>query len=1821
MQHGLVCFEMAETAKRLKAKRAGHKGSVTKLTKNLPERLNTESDDVLQALHRTLKSKIICIKEIDEQIADVLSEIDAEALEDEIIMADEYAICNESFLISLENRLGSNRSGGKPAGVKLPTLTLPKFDGNPIEWTGFWDLFHASIHIRSDLSAMQKFAYLRGQLVGEPKQLLDGFSVEAKNYDPSVKLLQDTYGRPDRVKAAHISTLLNLPAPAYTANDLKQFRASFESGLRSLGTLETSIDEVYTVILIDKLPSPFKEVIKRESKDKWLDLSTFKESYMAELRNVEMSSESLTSQFEHGSASTAAFQVQSKQKNHSHWEKPKANSNPKDSKYNSNQGQRYKKRVPIPVCVLCSEGHWWDVCPKYKSVEARLNRAEDRSLCKNCLRFGANHECSFYKFACDNTAKCGKTHHVLLCPHKDKKQVQSGIKTMTLSVPSGQDTVILPTVSLPLNSKGRTYDCRALLDQCSQRTFVAKEVLPHIDHKYVGRESLKLQGFTGTQDTKTYDVVSLTYIDDAHVQCSFDAVVVDHMPDHQKLRGLDTTSIKLQNLGYKLADPNLGKCVGVNKIQILIGADTYYSIVKPGYKKLDNIILIPTTLGYALSGSAKLKNVPTNVEMISVLKVSTTLIDHYVTQTPTEIDPQDILSQLWELDHIGISSNELDRESVNVLEKFENSVAYSKNDQQYVVGLPWKENCHELPSNIGLARGRLKNLQNRFQKDPKFCENYNQVIKETENRGFIEKVDLNENPIGVCHYLSHHGVVKDSKTTPLRIVYDCSARMSKSSVSLNDCLFTGPSLISDLTKVLLRFRLNKYACLSDIEKAFLMLQLDERDRDATRFFWPEDPLDINSPLIHYRFRVVLFGATCSQFLLNATILKHLSTLKIDPNLITKFKRGLYVDNLLGTDNSEQNLLKFYQTASKSFSEAHLNLREWVTNSPLLEQEINSHSEKPKNHSHGEKSYEEKPVDIESVKFLGMLWNPEFDTLTLKSRLDDEIPDISNSKRSVLSKTAQIFDPLGMILPVTIRSRILLQELWRRKLSWDEPIPEDLVTVWQVLLGDLRDCFGCQIPRQLVSSGTVELHAFSDASNVAYGSVIYFALNGISRFVIAKAKVAPIKPISVPKLELTAVLLSARLSKYVLEAYENELEFSAVHLWCDSQIDLYWLTSDKVLPVYVRNRVDEISSLLPDVLFHYVPSKENPSDLVTRGVTSKELRNSSLWWEGPSWLPDPSSWPTWKGHLEVGSSHISVVNITDEAAKETPVPMIQWDRFNSYEKVVRVIGWVKRFITNLKDKGRMQTTKTTKKKHMGLTQDYLNCNELRSAERLIVNLIQMENYCEVIDQLRSKQGKPSKLVMQLGLYLDNGILHCKGRLEKSELPQLAKYPVLLPKSHVVTFLLVESTHKLNAHYGLNYVVAKLRQRWWIPRIRQVVRKVLRKCITCKKLQCRSYSYPKNPPLPEFRVKRADPFQVTGVDYTGAICVKDRAGHLVKVYILLFTCAVTRAIHLELVQDQSCEKFLNAFRRFCGRRSFPQIIMSDNAATFVSAANYLKEMYEKTQVQEHLASIRCQWKFIPARSPWFGAIWERLIGTVKSGLKKILGRAVVTADELNTLLVDVETFINDRPLTYVSGDVDEPLPLTPSHLLQGRRLRSFPEEILTEEDLKDPGYLEPVNVSRRYQYVLTLKEHFWRRWTTEYLASLRESYQTHNKAVGTIWPEIGDIVLIHDDGPRLHWRLGRVSEVYQGISGLPRVAQLKTSTGLTTRATCKLYPLELQMDDSSVSDDGVGAGVDGIADRVVHANNAPSAIGSGNRLTRKAALSSMKAWQSRITSGQL
>ena len=538
----------------------------------------------------------------------------------------------------------------------------------------------------------------------------------------------------------------------------------------------------------------------------------------------------------------------------------------------------------------------------------------------------------------------------------------------------------------------------------------------------------------------------------------------------------------------------------------------------------------------------------------------------------------------------------------------------------------------------------------------------------------------------------------------------------------------------------------------------------------------------------------------------------------------------------------------------------------------------------------------------------------------------------------------------------------------------------------------------------------------------------------------------------------------------------------------------------------------------------------------------KLKESELWWKGPAWLCKPESeWPkseiseTAQSNEEIKKLNVTVASVTKQAGVAC---VLDVNKFSNLGRLLRVTAWVSRFLYNLRSKDRGGERR----------KGALRRGEIAEAERVWIKASQ-----EALKNDRNYEDLAHKLKLED----HGGLLKCKGRLENSDLDLEAQQPIILQRDHKLTRLIIEECHRKVHHGGVRATLGELRSRFWVTKGRQVVKKILKECVTCKREQGKPFRAPPTAALPNYRVMEARPFSKVGIDFAGPLFVKFHTGEMVKAYIALFTCCVTRAVHLDLVTDLTATSFVRCFRKFAARRGTPSMIISDNAKTFKATAKWIERMCNSSEVSSYLEGNRITWKFNLERAPWWGGFYERLIGTMKRCLRKVLGNAKLNADELLTILTEVEATLNSRPLTYEYDEIGEEM-LTPSHLIYGRRLLSMPEEVRDDDEESATGFL------KRFRYLGKLRIHFWNRWRREYLIDLREQHRSTKGSPYQV--RIGEVVLVHEDNvKRSQWKMAKVLEHITGRDGEVRGAKLKLiSKGKAVymnRAVQKLFPLEV------------------------------------------------------------
>ena len=461
-----------------------------------------------------------------------------------------------------------------------------------------------------------------------------------------------------------------------------------------------------------------------------------------------------------------------------------------------------------------------------------------------------------------------------------------------------------------------------------------------------------------------------------------------------------------------------------------------------------------------------------------------------------------------------------------------------------------------------------------------------------------------------------------------------------------------------------------------------------------------------------------------------------------------------------------------------------------------------------------------------------------------------------------------------------------------------------------------------------------------------------------------------------------------------------------------------------------------------------PGSQNPADLPTCGMSANELLKSELWHHGPQYLQlPPDQWPT-IDCPDNASANEELVKRPQEIThalqlklempySKTEENIFKFKRFGRKTRLLRAVAWVCRFIFKLK-----QSVKKLK-----LNEGILTTEELEKSEKVITRVVQSEAFAAELKYLTEKSGttKPTNYIKEFNLFLDEDhLLRCKTKLRHAEIPEDNKNPIILPSRHQFSWLIIQEAHEKVYHSGIGLTLSTVRKRFWILRGRESVKRVLCDCITCKRLQGKPFKPATATELPEFRVDQGLSFVNTNLDFAGPLMVK-LGDQLQKAYVCLYTCPASRAVHLELTGGLDVLSFLRCFRKFSARRGLPKVLISDNAQTFHCADKDIRKIARSEAVRTNLANKGVNWKFIISRSPNYGRYWERLIRTVKNNLKKVIGRAYLTYDELFTCIVEIESIVNARPLCYLYDDGEgASYALTPSHLIYGRNVSMLPSD---------------------------------------------------------------------------------------------------------------------------------------------------------------------------------
>ncbi|XP_004930224.2 uncharacterized protein LOC101738759 [Bombyx mori] len=1525
---------------------------------------------------------------------------------------------------------------------KLPPIEIPEFNGDIKNWPLFISSFRNVVHNNTSLTDSEKLYYLIGKLTGRARSICAGITPSAENYSLIFDLLNSKYEDKRLSATAYLDQLFEFkPISSAKPSNLELFLDKFASSVAALKNLKVNdlSDFTFLHVALKKLDTDTARAFESyQSLNKkgceiplFVDLVSFVRDHIKVLERT-------------SSVPKAANKGQF------------------DSKLSSTQA--YTSSSESTVCSLCHNKHdhiyKCRVFNSYKPNE-RFQFVKSNNLCINCLSRG--HRVS----ACRSASlckKCNSKHHTLLCfgnepvaskAHSNARRTQSpGTRASAVARPSmpssvglndmgiaparvSTDDVTLCTLSKGYNrilrspttvliatarvviidSRGREHCVRALLDGASQSNFVTRDCCRRLGLNINNRPACSVvKGIGGSSKTIQGSVEIKFYSRfDRNVNYTMESLVVDKITER-----LPTTTVDASLLSnfedIALADDTY---FNPGPIQLLIGASIFPHLLLSnkvrGRPSHASPIALETILGYVIVGDA-----PVRV-------ASNESVSYCCTGDPLD----STIRKFWELEEVDVPSVLSPEDKMS--EEFYTSTTTRDSDGRYVVALPFKGDVNTLGNSRQASENRFYCLERKMQASPQLKLAYDNIILEYLEKNYLSAVDCDSSDIS--YFIPHHGVIREDKvTTKLRVVLDGSCKTT-TNVSLNDLLYRGQNFQGNLFHIIINFRLFPVALSADIRQMFLSIGVRESDRRFQRIlyrFSPQQPLQV------YEFNRVVFGLKSSPF----HALRTIKQLAADEGVAYPRAReiidtSLYMDDFVYSIPTEDVGISTASEMIGLMKAGQFELVKWTSNSQVVLDSI-----PPSHRLPGVKEFDES----NQHKVLGLCWSPTSDNFCIKIDTPIEIC----TKRTILSCVAKIWDVMGFVAPVVLFVKLIIKQLWLSNCDWDDTPSEDIVKMWSRFKEELPLLSHIKIPRHVGMNvdSIATILGFADASEKAYGGVIYFHVQNNNdstiRLITAKSKVSPKKVVSLARLELCAILILAQLIKNVVVACQNRIVFRNIFAFSDSTVALCWThSSPHRWSTFVANRVTKIQSYLSPQNLYHVSGKDNPADCLSRGLTPSQIINHPLWFSGPPWAHlDVAQWPAVPFNPSVEPEAPEEKKQTFLAAtlnEKYPILSLG-DRISSWSKLLRSVVFVCRFVKLLPHRYRMSAS------------DY------EFAELLILRELQRFYFRAEIAKLKESQ-VCSPAFRHLKPFLKDGVIRVGGRLRNSDLSYDEKYPILLPRKDPILNLLVEYHHKLNCHAGPDLLMALLRQKYWILSARNLIRNRIHKCMPCFRLRPK----PTFPEMADHRsccvVQSAKPFIHTGTDYAGPFKVtitRGRGIRSTKAYVCLFVCMTTRAVHIELAGDLSTASFMGAFKRFLSRRGPVGRIYSDNGTNYIGAKRKLSELHEFLSSKYHntefgnvLAENRIDWSLNVPTASHFGGNWEANIKSLKSHLYRVIGDTILSFEELCTVLTQIESVMNTRPLCRtLSSDPSEPLALTPAHFLNLTPLKCLPAEEIDE-----------------------------------------------------------------------------------------------------------------------------------------------------------------------------
>ncbi|XP_058817250.1 uncharacterized protein LOC131680552 [Topomyia yanbarensis] len=1420
-----------------------------------------------------------------------------------------------------------------------------------------------------------------------------------------------------------------------------------------------------------------------------------------------------------------------------------------------------KDSVERQPCSICGKmDHRVRNCEKFQqmNLDQRLRAAEKWKLCEVCL-FDHGHWKCRSRFRC-NVGSCRLRHHPLL-----HRVIRADCHTHDQT----RKTVLFRMIPVTLFHGTRSLDTHAFLDEGSSLTLVEASAARSLGIEGEP-EPLELQWTSNIvrneKNSRRVDIqISPKGLPQRYTLKAAHTINGLNLPKQSlNVEELRSRYVHLRHLpitSYSEAEPKV--LIGLQNLELFAPLES--RVGQPG-----DPIAVRSVLGWAVYGSNYTK-----------MKAQH-FLNHHKCDCDADKELNEMIRQRFVLEDVGAVTGFLPepaevRRARDILKATTRRV-----NGRFETGLLWKVDDVCFPDSQPMAFRRMKALETKLAKDPDLKENVHQQIKEYVRKHYAHKAskeELAQADTARVWYLPLNVVSHPRKPEKKRLVWDAAAKVD--GVSLNSRLLKGPDLLTSLPSVICKFRERRVGFGGDIREMFHQIRIRSVDKHSQRFLFR---FDTNKQPDVYIMDVATFGATCSPCSAQHVMKKNAEEF-VDqfPDAAKAIEDKTYMDDYFDSAETPEEATTRALQVRAIHEHAGFEMRNWVSSSPEVLRGLGEISEQKPFSFVGNKNEQWERV-------LGMMWDPTEDMFVFTANLCGELApyvtgDKRPTKRIALRCIMSLFDPLGLLAPYLVHGRMLIQDIWRSGVAWDEEMLDVEFEKWERWTALLQGINQLKIPRFYFGHDmhseayeTLQLHVFTDASQTGYGCAAYFRIvdRGEIRcsLVMARSKVAPLKYQSIPRLELQAAVLGARLMQNVCDSHT--VKVSNRFLWTDSTTVLSWIRSDhKRYLQYVAHRVGEIQSLTDPDMWRWVSSKENVADALTKWGRDTEPDANGRWFTGASIIKrQENDWPIQKIIPANSKEELRAQFVLHHIA--IPKGLVDASRISKWTILVRTMAVVLRFIANcrLRAKGLPAETvaalpsqeKYLKGSKIGVKVS-IRQSEYLSAEQWLWRIAQSESYPDEVKILLHNRNLPleqrTRIEKASPIYKDSpfadefGVLRVDGRTAKADYVAFdARFPIILPRDHLITLRIVDYYHRICGHIHRETVMNEMRQRYNIDHLRSVIDKVIKDCHWCRVKKCKP-QFPRMAPLPAQRLTaHVRPFSYVGVDYMGPLDVTV-GRRKEKRYVAVFTCLVVRAIHLEVSFDLSTDSCIMAIRRFVRRRGSPVEIFSDNGTNFVGASRELQEQIKQINAgcAETFTDARTKWTFNPPSAPHMGGVWERMVRSVKVAMRAIDDGRKLTDEILLTVLAEVEGFINARPLTYMPQDSTEHEALTPNHFLFGNT--SGAHEPITMPT--KPG--EALRSGfKRSQY---LADAIWDRWLKEYFPTINK----RSKWLEEVKPvRVGDLVYIAE-GNRRTWVRGKIEEVIVASDGRIRQAMVRTASGMLKRPVAKLAVMELGVSSES------------------------------------------------------